>query len=257
MAEFKGYYYNNQLRRYIVQFMAVFADMQVQVGWKDDTEPRLIKVPIKNSSEDRVVADIFSENTQNKVNRLPLMTAGLKGMQMSPERRHGVGMVNRQSFVPAGGLVPNDIVVAKQRMPVPYIGNFELQIWASNQNQHYQILEQITMIFNPTLELQTSDELLDPTRITSCELTGIMMDENPPGPERRMIRTTLTFDVVMYMTVPALAYDSIVRDIFVRLAAVSQNTNFDSSSDTLAAVEATGLDYEHWFNSDDIDFPQE
>lgn len=257
MAEFNGYHYNHQLRRYLVQFMAIFAGMQVQVGWKGDTEPRLIKVPIRNTSEDRVVADIFSENTQNKVNRVPMMTAGLRAINMSPERRHGVGSVHRSTYIPSGGLVPDDIRVVKQRMPVPYIGNFELTMWVSNQDQHYQLMEQILAIFNPILELQTSDAVLDPTRITSCELTGIQLDEEPPGTERRLIRSTLSFDVVLYITIPALAYESVVRDIFVRVAAVSQNTNFSSSADIVAAAESTGLDYEHWFNSSDIDFPQE
>lgn len=257
MAEFNGYFYHHQLRRYLVQFMAIFADMQVQVGWKDDIEPRLIKVPIKNTSEDRIVADIFSENTQNKVNRVPVMTAGLRSLTMAPERRHGVGHVHRQALLPSGGIVPDDLTVVKTRMPVPYIANFELSMWVSNQDQHYQLLEQILPIFNPLLEIQTSDDVIDPTRITSVELVGIQMDEEPPGAERRVIRTTLSFDVAIYMAIPALAYQSVVRDIFVRVAAVSQTTNFQSSIDTVAAAEATGLDYEHWFNSDDIDFPQE
>ena len=264
MAEFKGYYYNHQLRRYLVQFMAIFADMQVQVGHTtatgkhdEDTPPRLIKVPIKNRTGDRVVADVIAENTKNKTVRLPLMTAGITGLQMAPERRHGVGTVNRQSFLPSGGIVPHDMRVAKTRMPVPYVANFELSMWCSNQDQHHQLLEQILMIINPILEIQTSDDVLDPTRISSVELVGIQIEDEPAGTERQLIRATLNFDVVVYISCPAQEYANIVHNIFVRVAAVANDTDFNYPSDTIAAIENTGLDYERWFSTDDIDFPQD
>ena len=253
MAEFKGYWYHHQLRNYLVQFMAIFADMQVQVGWMDNKEPRLIKVPIKNASEDRIVADILSENTQNKPIRLPIMSAMLNGIQLAPERRKGVAQTRRMSYLPIGGLVPNDITVVEQRMPVPYVLNFELGIWASNQDQHYQILEQILAIFDPILHIQTDDDALDWTRLTTVELVGVQPEEQPPGTERRLIQTTMNFDVVAYLSIPAATHQRVVHDIFVRVGAVSQMSN--TSEDIVADLNAQGIEYEHWFNSDDFELP--
>ncbi len=255
MAEFKGYYYDAQLRQYLIQFMSIFANMQVQVGWLEDKEPRLIKVPIKNSSETRIVADIFSENTQNKPVRLPLMSATLRGIVLSPERRKGVGMVNRTVLARTGGVIPDELSVIRQRQPVPYIGQFELGIWASNQDQHYQILEQILMIFNPLLEIQTSDDVLDPTRISSVELVGIAPEEDPPGAERRLIRTTLSFDVVMYMSLPADVHERIVKEIFIRIGAV--NATSSTNADYIADLEQQGIIYDPLFQSADFNLPED
>ena len=253
MAEFDGYWYHHQLRNYLVQFMAVFADMYVQVGWLDDKEPRFVKVPIKNSSSDRLVADIISENTQNKPVRLPLMAASLAGVTMAPERRKGIATRRATTYIPTGGLAPNDITVVEQRMPVPYTLNFELGIWASNQDQHYQILEQIISIFDPTLQIQTDDDPLDWTRITSIELMGLSPEEQPPGVDRRIIQTTLSFDVVAYLSIPAKQHSRVVKDIFVRVGAVSQLAN--SSQDIVAELDRQGIDYTHWFDSSDFNLP--
>ena len=255
MSEFNGFYYDHQFRRYIVQFMAIFADMQVQVGWLNDTEPRLIKVPVKNSSSTRIVADLISENTQNKPIRLPLMSASLRGLTLAPERRHAPQAVNRTVYTPTGGLAPNDTKVVRQRMPVPYIAQFELSIWASNQNEHYQILEQILSIFNPILEIQTSDDVLDWTRITSVELVGIAPEEDAAGTERRLIRTTLSFDVVIYLSLPAIIRDNIIRNIFVRIGAV--NAVSQTSQDFVADLDAQGIEYEPIFQSADFNLPEE
>lgn len=253
MAEFNGFWYQQQLRQYLVQFLAVFADMKVQVGWQDDKQPRLITVPIKNASEDRIVADILAENTQNKMNRLPIMSATLSGIQMAPERRKGVAQVRRSKFLPTGGLVPNDLSIVEQRMPVPYILNFDLAIWASNQDQHYQILEHILTIFDPILHIQTDDDVVDWTRLTTIELMGIQFEENPPGPDRRLIQTTISFDVVAYMTLPVVVHNRIVEDIFVRVGAVSQLAV--DSEDYIAELNQQGIQYEPWFLSEDFDFP--
>ena len=252
MSDFDGYYYNKQLRSYLLQFMAVFAGMQVQVGKRDDTEPHLIPVYIKNASADRVVADIKSENTQNKPIRLPLLSAQLTNIELAPELRKGVGQQRRQTFMPQGEIFPDGINVVQQRMPVPYRAVFDLGIWASNQDQHYQILEQILMLFDPALQIQTSDEVFDWTKITTLELTGIGLEETiPAGADRRIIQTTLNFSVPIYLSVPVDVHERFVKDIYVRLGVVSQVAN--SSEDIVAELDAQGIEYDLNFSLDDID----
>lgn len=252
MADLKTFYYDHQLKNYLVQFMAIFANMNVQVGWNEDTEPRLIKVPIYSASKDRVVAAIKSENTQNKPIRLPSMSAWLMNLEVAPERRKGVPNKRRTTFLETGGLFPEDIKVAEQRMPVPYNAFFELNVWASNQDQHYQILEQIMMIFGPNMQVQTSDDTLDWTQITQVEMQGINLEENvPAGQERRIIHSSLLFAVPIWISAPANVHDKYVKDIFMRVGAVS--TAAKNSYDIVAELDAQGLPYEMNFSLDDID----
>lgn len=256
MSEFTGYYYNNQLRQYLLQFMAIFANMEVSVGKTNGVDARTIKVPIKNGSSDRVVASIKSDNTQNKPVRLPLMAAHLTNVVLAPQLRKGIGQTRRNTQMPTGGLFPDDIKVIRQRMPVPYVATFDLAIWASNQDQHYQIIEQILMLFSPVLQIQTSDDVNDWARITSVELVGINFEENiAPGVDRRLIQTTLNFEVPIYISAPSEVHDKFIQDIFIRIGAV--NAASLTSEDIIADLDAQGITYEHAFSLDDIDITGE
>ena len=242
-----NYHYSAQLRKYIVQFAAVFAGIQVKVGKRNDADEKLIYVPIKNSSMDRVVAHIKSENTQNKPIRLPLMTFQLVNVDLAPELRKGIGMERRNSFVPTGGLFPDDITVVEQRQPVPYRAIFELAIWASNQDQHYQIVEQILTLFDPILQIQTSDDIFDWTRLTSIELTDVRFEENiPSGTERRMIVSRMGFSVPIYLSIPVKVHEKYVKDIYFRIGELSNDVN--NSYEVISSLDSQDVEYEKIFS---------
>ena len=187
------YYYEAQLKKLLVQFLAVFVGLQVKSGKTNELGDRYIDVQVKNGSSDRVVASLMSDNTQNKPLRLPLIAGTLKNVDLSPELRHGTRTDRTNVRMPSGGRFPNDLRTITQSMPVPYNAQFELNVFASSQEQHYEMLEQILMYFDPTLELWTSDEVMDWGRLRSLELTNVSFDEAIPGVDRRIIQTTLQF----------------------------------------------------------------
>lgn len=256
MAAPRAFYYNKQLRRYLVQFMTIFHEMQVSVGKNDEADERLITVPIVNASKDRVVAAIKGGNTQNKPMRLPIFSCQITNLDLAPDRRKGVGNERRNTYLPTGGLFPDDIKVVSQRMPVPYNMGVDLNIWVSNQDQHYQIIEQITMLFDPDLVIQRSDDVFDWTRLTKVELTGIRFDENvPAGAERRLIQTTLSFEMPIYISVPAEVHDKYVKDIFIRLGAIDSTSN--SSVEIIQDLDDQGIEYEQIMGLDNVDLNKE
>lgn len=247
MSEFT-YYYSKQLRSYEVQFAAIFGGMEVEVGKQNDVSPHLIPVPIKNASQDRVVGAIKGDNTQNKVIRLPLITYQLTGLEMSPDLRKGIGTNRRNKYIPTGGLIPTDIKVVKQRMPIPYRAKFELSVWASNKDQHNQIIEPILSIFDPQIQIQVSDDVLDWTRITTVELMDVRLGENiPMGTDRRVVQTVLTFEVPIQLSVPATVRNNIIEKIFLRIGAVANNIN--TSVDVLDNLDSQGIEYNKVFDA--------
>ena len=183
-----GYYYDKQITNFILQFMAIFSGLQVQVGKWGTEDESLISVPIHYGDADRVVAAIMADNTQNKPIRLPVMSAAIRGFDVALNRMHGTGTERRNTYVPVGGLVPDDMIVVHQRTPTPYDMEVELSIWVSNNDQHFQILEQIMPLFDPQLNIQTSDAVFDMARLTSVTLTsGPTLDANyPSGTDRRL-----------------------------------------------------------------------
>lgn len=238
-----GYYYNQQLKKYILQFMAIFSGLQVQVGKSATLNERLIPVPIHYATTDRVVASIMSQNTQNTPLSLPVLSAWNRGLDIDMTRAKGIGGERRNTYVPVGGLVPDDARVIHQRVPVPYKLDMELGIYCSNSDQEFQILEQILPLFDPTLTIQTSDAPMDWTRLTNVELTGITNDSSfPTGVDRRIIQKTLTFQLPIWIDIPADIRHNFVEQIYLRVGAVDMSSI--TNEEMIADLDGQGLAYE-------------
>lgn len=267
-----AFYYDSQMRRSILQFMAIFSGLQVQVGRRktgavQDTtncdnvvidtqsvfeEPRLVSVPIHYGGMDRIVASILAENVQNKPLRLPVLSAYARGLAFKKEYFTGLGQQRRNVEMPTGGLFPDDMRVIKQLKPLPFDLTMELGIYASNTDQHFQILEQILPLFDPSLQIQTSDSFWDWARISHVELTDIALDQNyPSGADKRIIQSTLTFMMPVFLSAPAEVLDEVVKKIYARISAINLST-VQTEEDVVAEINAQGINYELWFTSDTL-----
>lgn len=211
------YFYEGQLKSYLVQFCNIFSGLKVQTGKGECEVPEFISVPVVIGSRDRVVAAIQAGNTQNRPFSLPIMAANMIGLELNPDRK-GIGVVDSRTFLPAGGIFPDDLRTVKRVMPIPYVMSVELAICTSNTLQTHQILEQLLMLFDPTLQIQTSDAAFDWTKITSVELVGINNEENyPAAGDRRVINWTLSFRVPVYISAPVDVRDDVVRKIVIQI----------------------------------------
>ena len=213
-----NYFYDEQLRTYLLQFCAIFAGLHVATGKGADGTIEMLPVPINVGSKDRVVAAIMEGNTHNRSFTLPQMSAYITGIDLAPERRKGVGVVDSRVFLPEGGVFPDDLSVVKRLMPIPYNLSAELSIYASNTQQLHQILEQILILFDPMLQIQTSDSTWDWTNITQVELQGINNEENyPMGTDKRMLVWSLNFIIPIYLTTPLDVKEEVVQRVITRI----------------------------------------
>lgn len=233
------YYYDQQIRKYLVQFMAIFQGLQVQVGKLGDRDPALIMVPIRYGPQDRVVEWIKSDFTQNKPLRLPIMSAYLRGLELDPSLMVGVGTERRNTVLPSGGLLPDDAKVVYQRRPTPYRATAEVVFYASNMAQMLQMVEQILMLFNPILQIQVSDAPLDWKRITTVELVGIRSEMNYPlGQDRRVLVWTLDFSFPVQLDTPADFRNNIIEKIYMRIGTIQTATT--NSYDIISEIDDEG-----------------
>lgn len=238
------YYYDQQIKRYLTQFMAIFAGMNVVTGKGADGTAKTITVPIQYGSKDRVTSAILADNTQNKPLRLPVMSANLRTLKLAKDRLKGVGQLRKIPYVPKGGLVPQDVRIVKQLMPVPYNINVDLSIYTSNLDTHFQIIEQIALLFDPTLTLQISDSAFDWTKLVTVELIDLNYEEPyPSGTNRRMTTTTINFELPIYIAVPAIVKDDAIKQIKIRVGAVATGET-EVSDEIIAALDAGGFEYE-------------
>lgn len=243
-----NYWYDAQIRSYLLQFAAIFQGLMVQTGKGECDEQQYISVPCVIGNKDRVVAALHTGNTDNRVFSLPMMSFYMNGLQMAPERRKVQAYVDQRTTMKAGGVFPDDLTVVKRAMPVPYNMTLELSIWASNTQQMHQILEQILVLFNPDIQIQKNDAPYDWTKITKVELTDISNEENyPSSTDRRVIVWTLSFEMPVFLSVPMGIKDDLVRKIIIQIGSldtmvvneVDENGELIPFGDPIARIEIT------------------
>lgn len=215
----RHYYYNKQLKHAVMAFANVFAGLHVRTGQNGCGEVDEIEVPIRYGSTDRVASAIASGNTQNKLHTLPIMSCYMTGMELAPDRMHGVNQVDRRTYLEQGGVYPDDVKAIRRVMPIPYNLQMELAIYASNTDQAYQILEQILILFDYDLQIQFNDSPFDWAKITKVTLTGISNEENyPVGTDRRILTWNLTFDYPIWISPPMEFRDDVVKRVSLNYA---------------------------------------
>ena len=212
------FWFDNQIRSYLLQFVAIFQGLHVQTGKGASGEREFIPVPCVIGQKDRVVAALHTGNTDNRVFSLPTMSAYMLGLTPAPERRKVQAYVDQRVTLKTGGVFPDDLTTVKRTMPVPYNMNVELSLYVSNALQRDQILEQILVLFNPDLQIQKNDAAFDWTKITSVELTDISNEENyPSSTDRRIIVWTLSFTLPIFLSAPMGVKDDLVRKVIVQI----------------------------------------
>lgn len=254
VTNLENYFYSGQLRKYIIQFMSIFSGLQVKFGKNDfNSTSNLASVPVRYGNSDRVVDAILSDNTQNKAPRVPIISCYFTGLDIAPDMMKGVGVTERRPILPRGGALPDDVKVVYRYQPIPYKGRMEVTLFASNEDQHFQMLEQILMLFDPILLFQTSDDALDWTAINSVELTGINYESNVPKLEdRRIITTTLSFSFTCYLSPPVNLKTNFIKSVKLRMQAVAAADDVD---EIVADINRPSPPYEKLFDIDDMDIP--
>lgn len=228
-----AYFCQQQIKKHVVQFMEIFRGTEVLTGINASGEIETIQVPIMYGSMDRSAAAILAKNTQNVPLRLPVMSANVSSLALTPERFKGIDTEKTMAYTPLGGVFPQDTVTVSQIAAIPFTMSMELHIFSNNTDTRWQILEQILVLFNPSIQIQTSDSKFDGSKITKVDLTGITSGETiPQGPERRLIVDTLTFDVIIYLVAPSKIRDDRIKDIKLRVGMVSDVSLFEEIPDS-------------------------
>ena len=177
------YFYDRQIRRYIQQFIRLFGGFDVQMGVNDQKMPIYQTVPVRYGDTNRMAAHITRENSENVINTVPFISCYVTGLDMAPERRMNQQHVDKVQVYEKAidettgeytGEVGNRYTV-ERHMPVPYNLTMNCDIWSSNTDQKLQLLEQIMVLFNPTLNIHTTDNPLDWSSLAYVEMKKFAM----------------------------------------------------------------------------------
>ncbi len=228
MAQF---WYDQQIRRYLLQFVRIFNGFQIQSGQKNagGTASQVYRtVPMRYADMSRMVAHVLRGNTENALNSTPFMTCHVANLNVARERRHDPKLISAQQIQERKYDSVNDQYTAElgntytveRYMPVPYDLTINVDIWCSNTEQKLQLLEQILTLFNPTIEIQSNTNPLDWTNITVVELIDIQWSSRsvPQGVDSQLDIATLIFQVPIWINPPAkVKKQSIIHSIINRI----------------------------------------
>ena len=207
------YFYDKQIRRYIQQFIRLFSGFNVQMGKNDDGLPIYQQVPVRYGDINRMAAHITRENSENVVNSVPFISCYVTALNMLPERRTYQDytekmQVYEKKFDQETGQYLNErgnSYTIERHAPVPYMLQMNCDVWTSNTDQKLQLLEQILVLFNPTLDIRTSSNVVDWSALSHVEMTSTNWSSRSVGSSIDDIIdvSTITFDVPILINPPA------------------------------------------------------
>lgn len=207
-----SYFYSAQIRRFLQQFIRMLSNFQVELGKNRDGLSSLLQVPIYYGDSSRQVASILRNNSENTMASVPAMSVYITGLRYDQRRMQEpfhVSKLNiRERHIDEQGNITGeqgDLVTVERLMPVPYMLTLKCDIWTSNIEQKLQLLEQIGVLFNPSLEIQSTDNYVDWTSLTYITLTDTNFSSRsvPVGTEEPLDIATLTFEMPIWLSAPA------------------------------------------------------
>jgi hypothetical protein len=211
---YQQFFYDKQIRRYITQFIRLVSNFQVEFGKDRNGTIALQRVPVIYGDSSRQAAAIIRNNSENSINAVPAMAVYINGLEydrsrvMNPTYVDKMQIRERYYDTETGqyGTTQGDTYTVERLMPVPYKLTLKLDIWTSNTEQKLQILEQLTTLFNPALEIQSTDNYVDWTSITYVLLSAVNWTSRtvPVGSDTSIDIATLTFELPMFISPPAL-----------------------------------------------------
>jgi hypothetical protein len=171
MAKF---FYDNQIRRFLVQFARIFSNWYVTKGKDPAGNDILVRVPIQYGDQSRMVSTVIGNNSPSSLPSAPMITYYISGLEYDQSRtqepyfvdnlsvRRRTFNVDTQQFETTQG----DAFTVERIMPVPYTLRITVDFWTTNYNQKLELLEQLGVLFNPAMEIQSTDNFIDWTSLS-------------------------------------------------------------------------------------------
>ena len=202
------HFYDGQVRRYLTQFMRVMSNFSYK-----DAKGKLTQIPVRYGDMNRQVASLLKKNSENTIPSAPFIACYIKDIQFDRPRLQDPTFVstinireraydeNGQEYLNTQGAN----YTVERIMPSPYLLTFSADIWTTNTDQKFQLWEQLAVLFNPSLEIQTTDNYIDWTSLSVLTLENQVWSSRsiPQGVEQDIDILNMTFSAPIWITPPA------------------------------------------------------
>ena len=207
------YFYDQQIRRWLLQFMRLFGGFSVKMGKDENGADYYHQVPVRYGDTTRMSQHILRKNSENTILSVPAISCYIAELLPNAERRmtpsfeDSVQVYEKaydpvaQTFTDAVG----ETYTLERHAPIPFDLTINVDVWTSNTEQKLQLLEQILLLFNPSVNLQSSQNPYDWTSLAVVELINITWTARsiPQGTDEMIDVASLIFQLPIFLTPPA------------------------------------------------------
>lgn len=207
MAQF---FYDSQVRRFLIQFAKIFSSWQVTKGKDPAGNNILVRVPIMYGDSSRQASTIIAKNSASNLPSAPLISYYITGLEYDQRRTQDPTFVDRinvrqraynsetQSYEQTQG----QAFTIERLMPVPYTLRITVDFWTTNYNQKLELIEQLGTLFNPSLEIQSTDNFIDWTSLSVVYQDGLTFSSRviPQGTTNPIDVMTWKFYMPIWIT---------------------------------------------------------
>lgn len=171
------YFYDGQIRRYIAQAIRMLSNFKYKTA--DGLEKI---VPVTYGDISRQVASILKDNSENKLPSAPRIAVYMSDLEMDRTRLSDATYTSKlhirerdiledgSSASGTYGTAQGLNYTVERLMPTPYKLTIKADIWSTNTDQKLQILEQILVLFNPSLENTNNRQLYRLDKFVGCRI---------------------------------------------------------------------------------------
>ncbi len=210
MAQF---FYDNQVRRFLIQFAKIFSNWQVTKGKDPAGNEILVRVPVMYGDSSRQASTIIANNSASNLPSAPLITYYITGLEYDQRRTQDPTFIDKvqvrqrsynaetQSYEQVQG----QAFTVERQMPVPYTLRISVDFWTTNYNQKLELIEQLGTLFNPSLEIQSTDNFIDWTSLSVVYQDGLTFSSRsiPVGTQNPIDVLSWKFYMPIWISTPA------------------------------------------------------
>jgi hypothetical protein len=176
-----AFFYDSQIRRFLIQFGKIFSNWEVTKGKDPAGNDIIVRVPIMYGDSSRQAATIIANNSASNLPSAPLITYYISGLEYNQKWTQDPTFVDKINVRQRAynqetqqyETVQGQAFTVERLMPVPYTLRITVDFWTTNYNQKLQLVEQIGTLFNPALEIQSTDNFLDWTSLSAVFQDGL------------------------------------------------------------------------------------
>ena len=176
-----AYFYDSQIRRFLIQFGKIFSNWEVTKGKDPAGNEILVRVPIMYGDSSRQAATIIANNSASNLPSAPLITYYISALEYNQKWAQDPTFVDKINVRQRAynqetqqyETVQGQAFTVERLMPVPYTLRITVDFWTTNYNQKLQLIEQLGTLFNPALEIQSTDNFIDWTSLSAVFQDGL------------------------------------------------------------------------------------